>query len=112
MLRPTATHTAETASITVSAAITVRHEQTRVLAALNQAADQEPAVRAVFNELLNQFVAEIGGLLKKLELESSEANIDLLHALFRPIDHRPRHSQAKRKGASQRSFEIGFSRAF
>src|ERR1700744_3186502 len=57
------------------AAVTVRHENSRVLAALNQAADQEPAVRAIFNELLTGFVDEIGGLLDKLELESSEAGI-------------------------------------
>jgi len=64
------------------AAVTTRHETSRVLAALNQAADQEPTVRAVFNELLGGFVDEIGGLLEKLDLPSNEASIDLLHALF------------------------------
>jgi AcrR family transcriptional regulator len=64
------------------AAVTVRHENSRVLAALNQAADQEPAVRGVFNELLGGFVAEIGTLLEKLKLRPDEARIDLLHALF------------------------------
>jgi AcrR family transcriptional regulator len=64
------------------AAATVRHENTRVLAALNQAADQEPAVRAVFNELLDGFIAEFGTLVEKLKLTPSEASIDLLHALF------------------------------
>jgi AcrR family transcriptional regulator len=64
------------------AAVIVRHENTRVLAALNQAADQEPAVRAVFNELLSGFITEIGVLLEKLELAPTEASIDLLHAIF------------------------------
>ena len=43
------------------ASLLVRHENSRVLSALAQAADQEPAVRAVFNELLGGLVAEIGG---------------------------------------------------
>jgi AcrR family transcriptional regulator len=64
------------------AAVTVRHENTRVLAALNQAADQEPAVREVFNELLSGFMAEFGSLFEKLELTQTEARIDLFHALF------------------------------
>jgi len=64
------------------AAVTVRHETTRVLAALNQAADQELAVRAVFNELLGGFMEEFGSLFEKLELASTEARIDLFHALF------------------------------
>jgi AcrR family transcriptional regulator len=64
------------------ATVAVRHENTRVLAALNQAADQEPAVRAQFNELLDGFIAELGTLLKKLELSPTQARIDLLHGLF------------------------------
>ena len=64
------------------ASLLVRHETSRVLAALAQAADQEPAVRAVFNELLGDLVAEIGGLLEKLKLPASEASIDLAHALI------------------------------
>jgi AcrR family transcriptional regulator len=64
------------------AAAIVRHENSRVLAALNQAADQEPAVRAVFNELLSGFITEFGTLFPRLKLIPSEAAIDLLHALF------------------------------
>lgn len=41
------------------AAVAARHENTGVLVALNQAADQEPTVQALFNELLNGFVAEL-----------------------------------------------------
>ena len=60
----------------------MRHENTRVLAALNQAADQEPAVQAMFNELTNGFVVELGHLLGKLRLPTNAAGVDLLHALF------------------------------
>ena len=69
-------------SATMIAAVTVLHKNTRVLAALNQAADQEPAVRPLFNELLDGFIAELGFLLDKLALPVSEARIDLVHALF------------------------------
>jgi AcrR family transcriptional regulator len=64
------------------AGVVVRHENTRVLAALNQAADQEPVVRAVFGELLEGFIAELGEFLGRLQLGASEARVDLVHALF------------------------------
>jgi AcrR family transcriptional regulator len=64
------------------AAFTVRHENTRVLAALNQAADEEPAVRAVYNEMLSGYMAEFGTLFAGLKLTPSKAGIDLLHALL------------------------------
>jgi AcrR family transcriptional regulator len=70
----------KTASIMATA--TVQHENTRVLAALNQIADQEPAVRDLFNELLGGFMAELQELLKKLGLPADEPKVDLLHALF------------------------------
>jgi hypothetical protein len=57
-------------------------ETGRVLVALNQAADQEPAVCVVFNELLSGFIAEFGTLFPRLKLVPNEAAIDLLHALF------------------------------
>jgi AcrR family transcriptional regulator len=59
-----------------------RHENTRVLVALNQAAEREPDVRARFNELSDTFVAEIAALFEKLGLHATSANYDLLHALF------------------------------
>lgn len=64
------------------AAVTVVHENTRVLSALNQAADQEPAVRELFNELLGAFLSELGALLEKLGLPSDEPRVDLIHALL------------------------------
>lgn len=59
-----------------------RHENTRVLVALNQAAEQEPEVRALFNELLDNFFGEIVTLYDKLGLAQEPAHVDLLHALF------------------------------
>jgi len=72
---------AEQAAAKMATAAT-RRENTRVLAALNQAADQEPSVRALFNEFLDGFVTELGTLLEKLKLSPTQARIDLLHGLF------------------------------
>jgi AcrR family transcriptional regulator len=71
----------KSAAARMAAAVT-RHENTRVLAALNQAADQEPRVKALFNELLGGFTAELGGLLGKVRIAPTAANVDLLHAVF------------------------------
>jgi AcrR family transcriptional regulator len=64
------------------ASVIVRHENTRLLAALNQAADQEPRVRKLFGELLETFVSEIRASLERLHIEPSAARIDLVHALY------------------------------
>jgi AcrR family transcriptional regulator len=61
---------------------TGRHENTRILVALNQAAEREEDVRMLFNELADTFVAEIAALFEKLGLNATPANFDLLHALF------------------------------
>jgi AcrR family transcriptional regulator len=63
------------------ASVTVLHENTRVLAALNQAADQEPSVRTLFNEL-GGFTTELQAMLQKLGLPADEPQVDLIHALF------------------------------
>jgi AcrR family transcriptional regulator len=64
------------------ASATLNHRNTRVLVALNQAADQEPEVRALFNELTGGFVTQLGNLLQALGLDPREDRIDLVHALF------------------------------
>jgi AcrR family transcriptional regulator len=69
-------------AITVIAATVVRHENTRVLVALNQAADQEPALSSLFNELTEGFIAELAKLMSKLGLPADRSHIDLIHALF------------------------------
>jgi AcrR family transcriptional regulator len=61
---------------------TVRHDNTRVLMALCQAAGHQPDVRAQFIELTGDFLHEVRALLKKLGLEASQSNADVLHALF------------------------------
>jgi AcrR family transcriptional regulator len=69
-------------AISIIAGVVVRHENTRVLVALNQAADQEPALRELFNELTDGFVAQLELLLANLGLGPSRDRIDMLHALF------------------------------
>jgi AcrR family transcriptional regulator len=63
-------------------AVVVRHENTRVFVALNQAADQERALQALFNELLEGFVEEITDFLKRMNLRPTQSHADLIHAVF------------------------------
>jgi AcrR family transcriptional regulator len=63
-------------------AVVVRHANTRVFVALNQAADQEPALQALFNELLEGFVEAITDFLKRMNLRPTQSHVDLLHAVF------------------------------
>jgi AcrR family transcriptional regulator len=64
------------------ASVVIRHENTRVLVALNQAADQEPALRELFNELTDGFVEQLRSMLEKLGKKPDQATVDLVHALF------------------------------
>ena len=93
------------------ATVAARRENTRVLAALNQAADQEPTVRALFTELLDGFIAELGALLEKLKLSPTEARIDLLHALFIGLSiidlaTRRKNGRARAKAALSLTFDL------
>ena len=93
------------------ATVAARRENTRVLAALNQAADQEPTVRALFTELLDGFIAELGTLLEKLKLSPTEARIDLLHALFVGLSiidlaTRRKNGRARAKAALSLTFDL------
>lgn len=63
-------------------AVVARHENTRVFVALNQAADQEPALQALFNELLEGFVQAITDFLKRMKFAPTQSHVDLLHAVF------------------------------
>ena len=63
-------------------AVVVHHENTRVFVALNQAADQEPALQSLFNELLEGFVEAITDFLKRMNLRPTQSHVDLLHAVF------------------------------
>jgi AcrR family transcriptional regulator len=64
------------------AEVTARHDNTRILVALNQAADREPAVRELFQALNEGFVGEIARLLSKLGVSDEAGNVDLVHAIF------------------------------
>jgi AcrR family transcriptional regulator len=92
------------------ASVVVRHENTRVLVALNQAADQEPALRELFNELTDGFVEELRSLLAKLGMKSDQATVDLVHALFVGLSvvdlatSRER-GEARAKGVMKAAFE-------
>jgi AcrR family transcriptional regulator len=63
------------------AKVAVRHESTRVMMALAQAADQEPQLRALFRELADGIVLRTDRFLKKLIPAATEADARLLHAL-------------------------------
>jgi DNA-binding transcriptional regulator YbjK len=63
-------------------AAVVRHENTRVFVALNQAADQEPALQALFKELREGFAQAIADFLKRLDLPATQSHVELLHAVF------------------------------
>jgi hypothetical protein len=63
------------------AKLAVRHETTRVMMALAQAADQEPQLRALFRELGDGIVARAGRFLSTLNPAATEKHARLLHAL-------------------------------
>jgi AcrR family transcriptional regulator len=63
------------------ARIAVRHENTRVMMALAQSADDAPAVRDLFRELADGIIARVGRLLERLGIEATEERRYLIHAL-------------------------------
>jgi BetI-type transcriptional repressor, C-terminal len=69
------------AAATIASVVT-RHENTRVLVALNQAADQEPTLRELFNELTDGFIEQLRAMLEKFGTKPEQATVDLVHALF------------------------------
>lgn len=69
-------------AIAAIAAATFSHQNTRVLVAMNQASDQEPGVRDLFNEMTDAFVAKLGRLLQRFDLGADQDRVDMLHALF------------------------------
>jgi AcrR family transcriptional regulator len=63
------------------ASVAVRHENTRVIMALAQAADQEPSLREIFGELAEGIVLRVGRLLEQLDITPTDERCYLLHAL-------------------------------
>jgi AcrR family transcriptional regulator len=63
------------------AKVAVRHENTRVIMALAQAADQEPSLREIFHQLADGIILRAGKLLEKLNIRPTDEHCYLLHAL-------------------------------
>ena len=61
--------------------VTVRHENTRVIMALAQAADQEPVLRELFREFADGIILRAGTLLENLNITPTDEHCYLLHAL-------------------------------
>lgn len=70
----------EVAAATI-ASVAVRHANTRVMLALAQAADQEPALRELFRELADGITERAGRLFEGLGIRSTDDARFLLHAL-------------------------------
>jgi AcrR family transcriptional regulator len=62
--------------------VVVRHENTRVLMALAQAADQAPGLRGLFRELADGIVQRARRFLDVLNPAADEADARLLHSLL------------------------------
>ena len=65
----------------VIANVVVRHENTRVIMALVQAADQEPALRELFRELADGIILRAGKLLRNLNIEPTDEHCNQLHSM-------------------------------
>src|SRR5271168_4794500 len=63
------------------ASVTVRQENTRVIMALAQASDDEPALHDLFNELADGIVLRVGKMLGNLGIEPTDEHSFLVHAL-------------------------------
>jgi len=61
--------------------VVVRHENTRVIMALVQAADQEPALRELFRELADGIILRAGKLLRNFNIEPTDEHCDQLHSM-------------------------------
>lgn len=92
------------ASIDATAAVLAnlagRQENTRVLLALAQAADKEPAIREVFRHLAEGVWERAGKLLETLGIPAKEENRLLLHALavgLSVVDLAVAHPHAERR---------------
>jgi AcrR family transcriptional regulator len=69
------------ATARVIASLAAQHENTRVIMALAQAADQEPAVRGLFRELADGTILRVGKLLENLNITPTNEHCYLLYAL-------------------------------
>jgi AcrR family transcriptional regulator len=93
------------------ASVVIRHENTRVLVALNQAADQDSALRDLFNELTDGFLDQLRNMLDRFGMRSDQATIDMVHALFvglSVIDLATRRDrgEARAKAVMKKAFDL------
>ncbi len=82
------------------AAMIARHENTRVLMALAQAADEEPSLRELFRELADGILSRLRQMLENLHLEASDAQVNLIHSLavgLAVVDLATQRPQSKRR---------------
>lgn len=85
------------------AKVVVRHENTRVMMALAQAADQEPQLRALFRELADGIVRRAARFLHALNPAATEADARLLHRLsvgLAVVDLATGRTDGKRRAAA------------
>src|ERR1700735_2985619 len=61
--------------------VVVRHENTRGIIALVQAADQEPTLRELFRELADGIILRAGKLLSNLNIEPTDEHCYQLHSM-------------------------------
>ena len=85
------------------AKVVVRHENTRVMMALAQAADREPQLRALFRELADGIVRRAARFLHALNPAATEADARLLHRLsvgLAVVDLATGRTDGKRRAAA------------
>lgn len=63
------------------ASVAMRHENTRVLMALAQAADEEPSIRSLFREFADSIAARVTRMLEAMGLAASKEHVAMVHAL-------------------------------
>jgi len=66
---------------TYIANVAMRHENTRILMALAQAADEEPSIRSLFRELADAVAGRVTRMLEAMGLAVSKEHIAMVHAL-------------------------------
>jgi AcrR family transcriptional regulator len=69
------------AAVKAIASIVVRPENTRVLMALAQAADEETSLSHVFRDLADGVALRLARLCEKLDIEATPEQVSLIHAV-------------------------------
>ncbi|WP_229753958.1 TetR/AcrR family transcriptional regulator [Caballeronia grimmiae] len=83
--------------------VAMRHENTRVLMALAQAADEEPSIRHLFREFADAIATRITRMLEAMGLAVSKEHVAMVHALvvgFAVVELAVGHSDGKRRASA------------